>query len=84
LKEQIKNSYLQWLVPVHFFTFVLMLLCFRFWLEDGFWQYPRMVAFFLIGYGLTAVGVLGSSLPPSTKRWGYLLLGVVLGCWLKP
>jgi hypothetical protein len=79
-----RRDYLQWFAPILFFGSVFMLLCYRFWLADMFWPYPRKVSFFLIGGAVSALVVLGTSLPPSTKRWGYLLMGVVLGCWLKP
>ena len=87
MKERDPNAsmdFLRWAAPLHFIVFVGGFLGYRLWLEHGFWQYPREVGFFLIAYALTALGVLGSNVPSGTKRWGYLLLGVVLGCWLKP
>ncbi len=82
--DKSEASYLVWLSPVLFIGSVLMLSLYRFRLADSFWPQPRMVNFFLIGAALSALIILGANLPPSSKRWGYLLLGVVLGCWLKP
>jgi hypothetical protein len=86
MEEKVERSryYLEWFAPILFFGSVFMLLCYRFWLADMFWPYPRKVSFFLIGCAASALVVLGTNLSPSTKRWGYLLMGVVLGCWLKP
>jgi hypothetical protein len=82
--ESPRREFSHWFAPILFFGWVFMLLCYRFWLAHMFWPYPRAVSFFLIGCALSAMGMLRASLPASTKKWGYLLLGVVLGCWLKP